>query len=145
MSYRQCANLCPVKKYSSQMRGGGGVGGRDKQMLKHVVEWSDATGTICCLAIKCHPHTDWAVANVKKIKATAEVMISTRWSTLHIQPASLAISIAAVFGSQRSQQSLAQAKLNLSGVSAQWKEKLYSDGTLRVACLCKCWLDVWRV
>lgn len=58
------------------------VGGRDMQLLKHIVEWSDAKGTICCLAIKHHPHKDWAVANVKEIKATANHQ-QKWWSTLH--------------------------------------------------------------
>ena len=51
------------------------------RLLKHAVEWSDAKGTICCLAIKHHPHTDRAVANVKEIKATANHR-QKRWSTL---------------------------------------------------------------
>ena len=66
--------------YSPQLQGK--VGGRvytqtyqhthtHTRLLKHAVEWSDAKGTICCLAIKHHPHTDRAVANVKEIKATA--------------------------------------------------------------------------
>lgn len=62
--------------------GGEDVGGRDTQLFKHVVEWSDAKGTICCLAIKHHPHKDWAVANVTKIKATANHQ-QKWWSTLH--------------------------------------------------------------
>lgn len=65
--------------YSSQPQGE--VGGRDAQLLKHVVEWSDAKGTICCLAIKRHPHKDWAVANVKEIKATVNHQ-QKWWSTL---------------------------------------------------------------
>lgn len=81
MSQRWCASLWPVKMYSSQLWWGG-VGGRDRQLLKHVVKWSDAEGTICCLAIKHHPHKDWAVANVKEIKATANHQ-QKWWSTLH--------------------------------------------------------------
>lgn len=62
--------------------GGGVVGSRDKQLLKHVVEWSDAKGTICCLAIRHHPHKDWAVANVEQIKAWANHQ-QKWWSALH--------------------------------------------------------------
>ena len=87
----QCANSWPVELHGSVLQGE--VGGRDPPLLKHVVvEWSDAKETICCLAIKHHPHEDGAVANVKEIKATvnqppAEVMINATWSTLHFQPA----------------------------------------------------------
>lgn len=46
--------------------------GTHTHLPKHVVEWCDAEGTICCLAIKRHPHRDRAAANVKEIKARAK-------------------------------------------------------------------------
>lgn len=94
-----CRNLCWVEPVSTHVAEmvcqlmacqnvffsaveGREVGGRDAQLLKHVVEWCDAKGTICCLAIKHHPHKDWAVANVKEIKATANHQ-QKWWSTPH--------------------------------------------------------------
>lgn len=59
--------------------GGGGCWGQGHTVVKHVVEWCDS---ICCLAIKHHPHQDWAAANVKEIKATANHQ-QKWWSTLH--------------------------------------------------------------
>lgn len=54
--------------------------GTHTHLPKHVVEWCDAEGTICCLAIKRHPHRDRDAANVKEIKARAKHQ-QERWST----------------------------------------------------------------
>lgn len=78
-SQRWHANLWPVKMYISQLQLGAGTH-THTQLLKHAVEWSDAEETICCPAIKRHPHKDGAVANVKEIKATANHR-QKRWST----------------------------------------------------------------